>query len=294
MAFIILNILASVFLLVIFKLFEKFKINSLHAIIINYITASVTGLLFSKNSFDIEVLLHSKWIYVSIPLGFLLISIFNLISLTTQKISVSTASVANKMSVAMPVIFSVAVLNVELTLLKGIGIILALAALYFATRSNSENKHIDKKLIWFPVLVFLGSGLIDTTINATNAFYIKSEQDSEMFTITSFFCAFCIGIIVILYSFIRHKTQKRDAVFFETKSILAGVVLGIPNYFSIFFIIKALDSNVLNSAQLFPVLNISNVVLSALIGFFIFKEKLSLQNKLGLALAIIAILLITL
>lgn len=294
MAFIILNILASVLLLVIFKLFEKFNINSRHAIIINYITATVTGLLFSKNSFDLEVILHSKWIYVSIPLGFLLISTFNLISLTTQKISVSTASVANKMSVAMPVIFSVAVLNVELTLIKSIGIILALAALYFATRSSSENKHIDKKLIWFPVLVFLGSGLIDTAINATNAFYIKSEQDSEMFTITSFFCAFCIGIFVMFFSFIQHKTQKKDSVFFETKSILAGIVLGIPNYFSIFFIIKALDSNVLNSAQLFPVLNISNVVLSALIAFLFFKEKLSMQNKLGLALAIIAIFLITL
>jgi len=292
--YILLNILASVVLLVIFKLFDKFKVNSLHAIIVNYITASVTGLLFSKHSFDLETLYHSKWIFVSIPLGFLLISIFNLISLTTQKISISTASVANKMSVAMPVLFSVLVLNVELTMIKVAGIVLALAALYFATRSNDENKHIDKKLIWLPLLVFLGSGLIDTAINATNAFYIKNEQDSEMFTITSFFCAFVIGIFVLIYTFYKHTSQKKETAFFEPKSILAGIILGIPNYFSIFFIIKALESNVLNSAQLFPVLNISNVVLSALIGVLIFKENLSTQNKIGLALAVVAIFLITL
>lgn len=293
MVYVILNILASVVLLVIFKLFDKFKINSLHAIIVNYITASVTGLVFSKHKFDVDVLLNSDWIFVSIPLGVLLISIFNLISLTTQKISISTASVANKMSVVMPVLFSVFVLNVELTILKVSGILLALTALYFATRPNKADKQTDKKLLWLPVLVFLGSGLIDTAINATNAFYITHEQDSEMFTITSFFCAFCIGIFVLIFLFIKHKSEKNQTTFFESKNILAGIVLGIPNYFSIFFIIKALESKVLNSAQLFPVLNISNVVLSALIGVLFFKEKLSLQNKIGLLMAVIAILLIT-
>ncbi|MBK7668019.1 MAG: hypothetical protein IPJ32_12200 [Sphingobacteriaceae bacterium] len=76
--------------------------------------------------------------------------------------------------------------------------------------------------------------------------------------------------------------------------MIGGIILGIPNYFSIFFILKSLEANIFTSAQLFPVLNISNVVLTALVGFLVFKEKLSAQNLLGVLLAVISILLITL
>jgi drug/metabolite transporter (DMT)-like permease len=295
MIYIILNIVASVLLLGIFKLFDKFKINSFHAIIVNYFAASVTGLIFSKNSFDINQLLDSKWIYVSIPLGFLLISIFHLISLTTRKLSMSIASVANKMSVVLPVLFSVIVLNESLNALKITGIVLALIALYFATYSKKDNTSQNKQLIYLPILVFIGSGLIDVAINATKAFYVHNDQDGEMFTVSSFAFAFIIGLSVIGFQKIRGKfSGKSDMVPFEIKSIAGGILLGIPNYFSIFFIIKALESNVLSSAQIFPLLNISNVVLSTLIGYIIFKEKLSAKNLIGISIALIAIALITL
>lgn len=294
MFYIVLNILCSVALLFIFKLFVKFKVNSLQAIIVNYLAATSTGLLFSKNSYDTGHLLNSDWLYISIPLGFLLIAIFYLISLTTQKTSISTASVANKMSVAMPVLFSVLILNEQLSFLKGLGIFFAFIALYLSTASEDKTSSNGKKLFYLPLLVFLGSGLIDVAINATKAFYIHNEQDSEMFTITSFAFAFCVGLILLFYNFFRNQSSEKRAPLIEIKSILAGFILGVPNYFSIFFIIKALESNALKSAQLFPVLNISNVILSTLIGFLIFNEKLSTKNKVGLLIAILAIILITL
>lgn len=295
MFYIVLNILASVILLGIFKLFDKFKVNSFHAIIFNYFAAASTGLLFSQHNFDFTVLLHSQWIFVSIPLGFLLISAFYLISQTTQKLSMSTASVANKMSVAMPVLFSILVLHEALTVMKIIGLLLAFVALYFTTYRKSHTSKSDKHLFYLPILVFIGSGLLDLALNATKAFYIHSEQDSEMFTISSFGCAFIIGAFILMGKKIISLVKPNQNTFhLELKSIIGGFILGIPNYFSIFFIIKALESNALNSSQLFPVLNISNVVLSTLIGFVFFKEKLSVKNYTGIAIAIIAIVLITL
>ncbi len=294
MFYIVLNILCSVALLFIFKLFVRFNVNNLQAIIINYLAATSTGLVFSKFPFEAELLFSSNWIHVSIPLGFLLISIFYLISLTTQKISISTASVANKMSVAMPVLFSVFILNEQLTVLKGAGILLAFVALYLSSSGSETTKTESKSIFFLPVLVFIGSGLIDVAINATKAFFIKNEQDSEMFTITSFAFAFIIGLIVLVYNYIGNRASNKNVPFIEVKSLLAGLILGIPNYFSIFFIIKALESNALKSAQLFPVLNISNVILSTVIGFLLFNEKLSVKNKVGLLIAVIAITLITL
>ena len=65
------------------------------------------------------------------------------------------------------------------------------------------------------------------------------------------------------------------------------------NHHAIYFIFKSLDANLLQSAQLFPVLNLSNVALSAFLGWAVLKEKLSVINITGIALAIISILLIS-
>jgi multidrug transporter EmrE-like cation transporter len=48
-----------------------------------------------------------------------------------------------------------------------------------------------------------------------------------------------------------------------------------------------------DNVVLFPVYNIGVVCLTALIGWLLFKEKLTWKNYLGLAISIIAVVLIT-
>ncbi len=291
MFFIILTILFSVFLLIVFKLFQKYTVNTFVAIVINYITAVITGILFLNTNYNFNTVFNSNWLAMCVPLGFLFVSIFYLISQTAQRISISTASIANKMSVAMPVLFSVIFLNQHLSFLKIMGIGLALVAVYFATKTPKIQK-TNTNLLWLPIAVFIGSGLIDISINATNAYYIKSPNDSALFSITTFLTAFCIGSLVIMYQLFISKQQTVTTIF-KLKNIVGGIVLGIPNYFSIYFMFKALDANVLSSAQLFPIFNLSNVVLSAIVAWLMFKEKLSTVNIIGIALAVLSIVLIS-
>ncbi len=292
MLYIVLTITISVLLLLVLKAFQKYGVNSLVAIVFNYITAGLTGILFLHSNISVKTIFSSDWIYICIPLGALFISIFYLIAQTAQKISISTASVANKMSVVMPVLFSVIFLNQQLSLLKIVGIVLALVAVYLSTYSSSK-KSVNAVLIWLPILVFIGSGLIDITINASNEFYIKSKDESALFSICTFLTAFVIGSCILIYKVsIQHSLTIKEV--FAPKNILGGIILGIPNYFSIYFIFKSLDANVFQSAQLFPVLNLSNVALSAFLGWLVFKEKLSPLNLIGIVLAIISILLIAL
>lgn len=291
MIFIILTIVISVSLLLVFKGFQKYKVNTLIAIVFNYAAAAVTGILFLDSGIKSDVIFNSEWIYICIPLGLLFISIFYLISLTAQRISISTASVANKMSVIMPVLFSVIFLDQQLSILKVVGIILAMIAVYLSTRAYGK-ENVNPKLIWLPILVFIGSGLIDIAINASNALYIKSPYESALFSICTFLSAFIVGVIVLMYLIVVKKGISVNEVI-APKNILGGLILGIPNYFSIYFIFKSLDANVLQSAQLFPVLNLSNVALSAFLGWVVLKEKLSVINLVGIFLAIISILLIS-
>lgn len=291
MLYILLTIVISVLLLLIFKAFQKYGVNSLVAIVVNYITAGITGILFFNTNINVNAIIQSEWIYICLPLGILFISIFYLIALTAQKISISAASVANKMSVIMPVLYSLVFLGQQLSALKLVGIVLAMIAVYLSTRSPKKD-NVNAALIWLPVLVFIGSGLIDIAINAANAFYIKTKGESALFSVCTFLSAFVVGVIILLYSLIVKRSLSVKEVL-APKNIIGGLILGIPNYFSIFFIFKALEANVLQSAQLFPVLNLSNVALSAFLGWLIFKEKLSPVNLAGIALAIISILLIS-
>lgn len=291
MIYIILAIIISVFLLGVFKLFDKYKVNTFHAIVTNYLAAALTGFFFSKHKIDFNLITETSWLYVCLPLGFLFISVFYLISLTAQKISIAAASVANKMSVVIPVLFSIIFIGEPFNVVKIIGIILALIAVYFTNKRNTTEHHTSKTLLWLPALVFIGSGLIDTGINAAKTYLFTLPVHSDLFSIGIFASAFIIGICVLAFQFLK---QPKENIKFELKSLIGGIILGIPNYFSIFFIIKSLEANIFTSAQLFPVLNISNVVLTAFVGFLIFKEKLSAQNLLGVILAVISILLITL
>ena len=72
------------------------------------------------------------------------------------------------------------------------------------------------------------------------------------------------------------------------------MVLGIPNYFSIYFLVKALRSNLLDSSGIFTINNVAIVIISTLLGIVFFKEQLSLKNWIGIILAVISIALVSL
>jgi drug/metabolite transporter (DMT)-like permease len=286
---IILAIFTGVLILLIFKLFTRFNINTLFAIVVNYIAASLTGLFFLDSPLNLLATPLPMWYLWSIPLGSLFFAVFYLISQTAQRISVSTASVANKMSVVIPVLFSLLFMNDQLTALKFVGIILALVAVFLTSRKKNGSEKV-KELFWLPILVFLGSGIIDTSINATKFYFFETKNDAALFTIFTFIAAFASGAVTVSYHWVMNKGILNSS--FHLKNIIAGIALGIPNYLSIYFIFRSLETAVFSPAQLFPLLNLSNVILTAIMAYLIFKEKLSRNNIAGILLAVVAILLI--
>ncbi len=100
-----------------------------------------------------------------------------------------------------------------------------------------------------------------------------------------YFVSFLFGVLLVAYDLIKGKSK------WQWKSALGGLVLGTVNFFSTCCIYQAM--RVFDNVVLFPIYNIGVVCLSALSGWLLFKEKLTWKNYLGLAIAIIAVLLIT-
>ena len=109
--------------------------------------------------------------------------------------------------------------------------------------------------------------------------------DETLFLTVVFFIAFVISLVIIVSQIASGKET------FSGKSILSGFILGSLNFGSTYFFIKSMS--VFEPSFLFPVFNVSIVVLTSIIGLTIFKEKLSKINWLGIGIAMIAILLIT-
>jgi uncharacterized membrane protein len=79
---------------------------------------------------------------------------------------------------------------------------------------------------------------------------------------------------------------------FDSRSILAGIAIGIPNYFSIWFLVNVLKQYKGNSSAIIPINNMGIVLLSSVLAWLMFKEKLSALNLVGIILALGAIALI--
>ena len=284
MVYLVLSVLFSSLIFVIFKLFSRFKIDTLYAIITNYVVACTVGLLFYEGELVFGQIPGKPWFWGTLALGFLFILVFNLMAATAQKVGVSVASVATKMSLVIPVLFGVLVYNEALGPLKILGVVLALAAVYFAS-AKGKSITVEKSSLILPILVFLGSGIIDTSIKYIQEVYIK-EEDYPIFSATVFSSAALVGLLFILFKSIKStiKINLRD--------VLGGIALGVPNYFSIYFLLKALENDTLNSASVFTINNVAIVMLSTLLGIVLFKEKISLKNWGGIVLAVVSIILV--
>jgi drug/metabolite transporter (DMT)-like permease len=285
MTFLILSILVNALLFVIFKLFDKFKVNTFQAIVFNYLFAFIVAYSQTNANYGLVEIPKQKWFFGAIILGFLFITIFNVMAKTVQKMGLSVTAVAGKMSVVIPVLFGILYYKEAIGFYKVFGILLALIAVYLS--SVKKQGTIDKNYIYLPILLFFGSGLIDTLLKYIEKNYVP-KTDTEIYTGTIFLIAVIIGFSTMIYQYFKGDFK------FTFKSLIAGIVLGVPNYFSIYFLLRALQSDTIDSSTVFTINNVGIVLLSALIALFFFKEKLSRKNYLGILFSIIAIFLITL
>ena len=285
MVYLLISICISSLLFVIFKLFDVLRINTFQAIVVNYFTAAILGFYMSNNLVSFYEIPSQPWFLGAFLLGIMFILVFNIMALTSQKNGLSVASVSSKMSVVIAIVFGVWYYNESLSLVKLIGILLALIAVYL-TSIKAKNQITQKnKDFLYPLLLFFGSGAIDTSLKYVETTYV-AEGGVPLFSATIFGCAFILGIIVLVYQ------KATGTLNFEFKSILGGVLLGIPNYFSIVYLLKALSTKGMESSTAFTLNNVGIVILSTLFGLFIFKEKLIHKNWLGIVIAVISIILI--
>ncbi|WP_431121610.1 EamA family transporter [Flagellimonas flava] len=280
------SILCTTTIFVVFKLFDTYKVQTPYAIVVNYVVACTVGLLLYEGTINVSSITQSSWFVGAMGMGVFFILIFNLMARASQVAGVTVASVATKMSLVIPVVIGMILYNEKLSLFQGLGILLALAAVYF-TSIKENSLVISKKALVLPLLVFLGSGIIDASMKYFEERHLDSKE-------VAIFSAMVFGFAALSgFVFIGYKAAQ-ETIKINYRNVLGGIILGVPNYFSIFFLLRALQNENFSSAAIFTINNVAVVMLCTLLGILMFQERLSIKNWGGIALAVLSIVLVAL
>lgn len=285
MIYLILSILFSVITVSFFKLFEKYRVHTFSAIVLNYSSCVILGNVTGEHAVSLTPFYNEPWFLYTLILGALFISIFMCIGLTAQKLGVSVSMLAAKLSVVVPVVVAFFMYDESVTALKLTGIVLSLAAVYLISKKD-DVMHVHPLYILLPVAVFAGSGMIDTLLKHVEKTYIPPADATSIVT-TVFLMAALWGSAAWMF-----MKLSGNAFPLSKKEVMWGLALGLPNYFSMYFLVRTL-SHFSEASRIFPINNIGIAAATTLVGVLVFREKISRLNFAGILLAVIAILLIS-
>jgi drug/metabolite transporter (DMT)-like permease len=162
---------------------------------------------------------------------------------------------------------------------------------YLSAQSPSDGQH-SRRGLWLALLLFIASGLLDTLVNYVAMQFFSTgnaeadRQTQSVYLIHAFCVAGVIGTLIVAYLLLSSRRR------FAWKNLVAGLALGVPNFFSIYFLLRLLQTKFLPGSAAIPVNNIGIVLLATLTAVLFFKEKARRQRILGMLLSVAAILLI--
>ncbi len=281
MMYLLASILSSTSIYVIFRIAKNYSCQLNRLITMNYLVAALLGFCFLLQ-FSFQSFLHNNtWIAYAVALGVLFIAMFFLIGNSSQKAGIAVTTLANKLSLVFPVFFSLYFFNEQITIVKYLGLLVAFTAVSL-TLVKKDVKNTRRDFFILPLLLFAGSGIVDSLIKYIQATQIIPAQTAAFSTFV-FFVAFICGSIVSMF---RIKKEEKSI---NTPTLILGILLGLANFGSLFFFIHALNSSRIESSLVFTLNNMLIVALSAITGFYFFKEKLNKYNVAGIVLAIISL-----
>lgn len=278
------TILLNVLISSLFKFFPRFGIDSFQAVVANYFFCVLTGCLFiGQIPFSADAV-HAPWFPCALLMGVGFVLVFTLLVISTRKQGITTTTIANKLSLVIPAVFSVILYHEQFTAGKISGILLAFPAVYLASHRAGERSPGGS--LWLPAMIFIGGGLLDTLMKFVVTSYLPATADQALYALCCFAVAGTAGLVVMVFLAVTKKTQL------HWRNLVAGAAIGIPNYFSIYFMLRMLHSSFLESSAAIPVLNIGIVVVSAIVAMAFFREKGGVLRYTGVLLSILAIILI--
>lgn len=282
MLYIFLSVCCSVLVSILLKMAKRYQINVVQAITWNYAIAALLTWLFLKP--QTSSITHVP-VNLYLLLGVLLPAIFYIMASAVRSAGIVRTDVAQRLSLLISLTAAYFLFNDHFSVLKITGILIGFAAI--SCLIPWQKKHVvtqGNRNTWMYLLaVFLGFGTIDILFK-------QMALNKEAPYTASLFIVYVIAFgVALLGSAYQIKFKKKRFMF---RHIFFGSILGVFNFGNILFYLKAHTALAGNPSTVFTAMNIGVITVGTIVGLVIFKEKLSVLHKVGIALALLAISII--
>ena len=286
MIFIALSVVCSVVVSVLLKLAPRHEVDVRQAIAGNYLVATLlTAALLDPHPSLLELpAAHPAW-RVLIALGVLLPLMFVVLAHSVRRAGVVVTDAAQRLSLLLPLLAAFTLFGEAFSWRKGIGMAIGLVAIacIVLRKRNPDTQAAVPGGWWWPLIVFAGMGVIDILFKRVAQLTGVPFADVLLAT---FVLAFVLAMLAIvwLYASGRARWQWRNAG--------GALLLGVFNFGNILFYVQAHRHLAHDPALVFSAMNIGVIVLATLVGVWWLGERLGRLNRLGLALAVAAVLVL--
>lgn len=198
-----------------------------------------------------------------------------LVQLNIRKNGIVLTSIFQKLGLIVQVFISIVFFKEQTETAQIVGIVICLIAVVMVN-FEKEQTTINFKLGL--ILILLVSGLCDGMS--------KIHEEMGNLVLADQFLLYTFGVALILC--VALILVKKES--FGWKDVGFGILLGVPNYFSASFLLKALND--IAAVIVFPTFSVATVVVITLTGLLVFKEKLSKKQWIAMGLILIALVLL--
>jgi drug/metabolite transporter (DMT)-like permease len=274
---IILSVCCSVLVSVLLRLFRGWRVDATQAIAFNYLAASALTWLLLKPA--MPSLQQPVSVYVAfVGLGVLLPSVFVALARSVNTAGIVRTEIAQRLSLVVSLTAAALVFGDVPTAAKAGGMALGLIAVVLAVAGRRDVGPSGAS--HWPWLVFVGFGVIDVLLK-----FVAQAGTSFPAVLLS---AFVLALVLSLGALVVSRAR------FTARGFAAGLVLGGANFANIYCYIRGHQALAAHPSLVFSTVNIGVVVLGALVGIVGFGERPGPMRLTGLALAVVAIVAISL
>jgi drug/metabolite transporter (DMT)-like permease len=274
----LLTILCSVVIALILKYSGTRKGNPVVLLCGNYFAATVIMLVLSLS--ENKLVYATETFFFGAALGLLFFLGFFAFAKAVSTAGASLSAVSSRLSVIVPISLSIIIFREIPSYFQLTGIILAFITIllfYFSIRQFSAGTFQRMDYFYLFALI-IGIGINDFSFKVFQSW--RPAEEKNFFILTIFSFAFIYSFSYILFKKIK----------IEPHTLTTGIILGIPNVFSSYFLLGAL--NQLPAIIVYPSINIGIIVLTSLAAFLIWREKVNVFGWWAMGFGISAILLL--
>jgi drug/metabolite transporter (DMT)-like permease len=285
MLYVFLSICCSVIVSVLLKLARRYQIDVFQAITWNYsIAILLTWFFFKPNLHAFNFKQAPLGVYIAV--GILLPLIFWVMASSVRIAGIVRTDVAQRLSLFISLFAAFLLFNDSFSIARLTCFIVGFAAILCSIpwQKKTANRKLLSNAWLYLFIVFVGFGAIDILFKKVAAFTLVPYTTSLFFI---YVLAFVIAFISLLVKVTTNQTK------FSWAHIGFGWILGVVNFGNILFYLKAHKALANSPSLVFSSMNIGVILLGTLVGLFIFHERLSTLNKIGLGLAVLSIIMIT-